>query len=157
LTLLNIAAVESRRRLERACDESEVQRLFDLVAIEELLGRSGGCRGAGALRSMLEEHAIGTTLTRSELEERMLALCRAAGLPLPVVNEPVVGGSGRWHCVDFLWADRRVIVETDGHAFHSTRRAIEPIGAGKPTWCERATGFCVSRGRRSSTDPGKSC
>jgi len=125
LTLLNIAAVESRRRLERACDESEVQRLFDLVAIEELLGRSGGCRGAGALRSMLEEHAIGTTLTRSELEERMLALCRAAGLPLPVVNEPVAGGSGRWHCVDFLWADRRVIVETDGHAFHSTRRAIE--------------------------------
>lgn len=125
LTLLNLAAVESRRRVERACDEAEVQRVFDLVAIEELLARSHGCRGAGRLRAVLGEHAIGTTLTRSALEEQMLALCRAAGLPQPVVNEAVRGGSGDWYIADFLWAKQHVIVETDGAAFHCTRRAIE--------------------------------
>lgn len=125
LTLLNVAAVESRRRLERAFDESEVQRLFDKIALEELLDRSRGVRGAGRLRSVLDEHAIGTTLTRSMLEELMLALCRTAGVPKPVLNEPVFGGSGRSYTVDFLWARQRVIVETDGGAYHSTQRAIE--------------------------------
>jgi hypothetical protein len=125
LTLLSVAAVESRRRLERACDECEVRRLFDGVAIEELLGRSHGCRGAGALRAVLDEHVIGTTLTRSELEERMLILCRRAGLPQPVINEAVIGGSGHSQVVDFLWRAQRLIVETDGGAYHSSRRAIE--------------------------------
>lgn len=125
LTLLNIAAIDSRRRLERACDECEVQRLFDLRAIEDLLGRSSGCRGAARLRSVIDEHAIGTTLTRSALEERMLALCRWAGVMPPVVNEYVIGGSGQAYPVDFVWPERRVIVETDGMAFHSSRSAIE--------------------------------
>ncbi len=73
-TLLDLAAVVDRRVLARACDEADVQRVFDLRAIEELLERSRGRRGAGALRAVLCEHAIGTTLTRSELEERALAL-----------------------------------------------------------------------------------
>jgi hypothetical protein len=125
LTLLNLAAIEPRRRLERACDECEVQQRFDLRAIEELLGRSRGCRGAGQLRSVIDEHVIGTTLTRSELEERMIELCRSASFPRPLVNEYVRGRSGTWYEVDFLWVDRRVIVETDGNTFHSTRQAIE--------------------------------
>ena len=125
LTLLNIAAVDSRRRLERTCDEAEVQRFFDLTAIEELLGRSRGCRGADRLRSVLDEHAMGTTLTRSELEELMLALCREAAVAPPIVNEHVIGGSGHGYSVDFLWPEQRLIVETDGLAFHSSRSAIE--------------------------------
>ena len=27
--------------------------------------------------------------------------------------------------VDFLWADARVVAETDGHAYHRTRQAFE--------------------------------
>lgn len=45
MALLNRAAVEPRRRVERACDECEVQRLFDLRAIEELLARSRAASG----------------------------------------------------------------------------------------------------------------
>lgn len=41
--------------------------------------------------------------------------CRAAHLPPPLVNHPV----GRMS-VDFLWPDRRVIVETDGGPYHRT-------------------------------------
>ncbi len=125
LMLLNLAAVQPRRRVERACDECEVQQLFDLRAIEELLERSRGCRGAGRLRSVLDEHAVGTTLTRNDLEELMLALCRSADVPRPAVNDYVQGASGAWYEVDFHWAGHGLIVETDGNTFHSTRSAIE--------------------------------
>lgn len=125
LMLLNLAAVEPRRRLERAVDECEVHRLIDMRAIDELLERSRGCRGAARLRALFDEHLAGTTLTREGLEERFLVLCRSAGLPPPRVNEDVAGATGQWWEVDFLWPSQRLVVETDGNRFHSTRRAIE--------------------------------
>jgi predicted transcriptional regulator of viral defense system len=125
LTLLNLAAVAGRRQTERACDEAEVQRLVDLQQLHELLDRARGRRGAATLRAVLHEHAAGTTLTRSELEERTLALCRRANLPSPAVNADVAGASGRTYAVDFHWPAQRVILETDGHAYHRTTSAIE--------------------------------
>jgi very-short-patch-repair endonuclease len=59
-------------------------------------------------------------MTASELEDRMLALIRAAGLPLPRVNEPVGPYRG-----DFVWPEHRLIVETDGWQTHGTRLAFE--------------------------------
>jgi very-short-patch-repair endonuclease/predicted transcriptional regulator of viral defense system len=59
-------------------------------------------------------------LTRSDLERRFLSLCRRHGLPLPVMNVPI----GQF-VVDFLWPDRRLIVETDGFRHHGTRSAFE--------------------------------
>jgi very-short-patch-repair endonuclease len=61
----------------------------------------------------------GTTLTRSELEEAFLALCRRGGLPDPEVNVYLHG-----YEVDFLWRRERRVVELDGYAFHSGRRAF---------------------------------
>jgi hypothetical protein len=75
--------------------------------------------------ALFDEHLAGTTLTREGLEERFLVLCRSAGLPRPRVNEDVAGATGRWWEVDFLWPPQRLVVETDGNRFHSTRRAIE--------------------------------
>ncbi|MDX6679379.1 MAG: hypothetical protein QOE31_3431 [Solirubrobacteraceae bacterium] len=54
-TLLDLAAILPRREVERACDEAEVQRLFDLRALEDVLvGRPGTLclkrRDAGAAR-----------------------------------------------------------------------------------------------------------
>jgi hypothetical protein len=103
LILLGLAAVTDRRQTERACDEAEVQGVFDLRTVEELLDRAGGRRGVATLRAVLQEHVIGTTLTRSELEECVLDMCRRAHLPVPRVNEPVGCGPGVWHTVDFLW------------------------------------------------------
>lgn len=50
----------------------------------------------------------------------MLELIRAARLPHPAVNAQL----GDWE-VDFLWSRHRLVVETDGYAFHSSRRAFE--------------------------------
>lgn len=58
--------------------------------------------------------------TRSELERRFLALCRRHGLPAPQVNARVDG-----FLVDFLWRDRKLIVETDGYRYHRGRAAFE--------------------------------
>lgn len=57
---------------------------------------------------------------RSDLERDFLRLCRRHSLPPPEVNVRV----GQ-HLVDFLWRDRRLVVETDGYAYHSGRVAFE--------------------------------
>ncbi len=50
----------------------------------------------------------------------MPALLRAAELPQPIANEPLLG-----YVADFLWPEYRLIVEVDGHGFHSNRTAFE--------------------------------
>jgi very-short-patch-repair endonuclease len=57
---------------------------------------------------------------RSELEQRMLAICRRHRLPQPAVNASV----DRYE-VDFLWPEARLIVEVDGWEAHGTRSAFE--------------------------------
>jgi very-short-patch-repair endonuclease len=59
-------------------------------------------------------------LTRSELERMLLSHCRRHRLPQPEVNVRIGP-----HEVDFLWRDRRLIVETDGFRHHSHRDAFE--------------------------------
>jgi very-short-patch-repair endonuclease len=71
------------------------------------------------LRALLDRNE-GPAFTRSEAEERLLALVRAARLPHPELNVRVSG-----HEVDFLWRDARLVVEVDGFANHRTRAAFE--------------------------------
>ena len=59
-------------------------------------------------------------LTRSELENRFLQLCRRHRLPSPEVNASVGD-----YVVDFLWRRSGLIVETDGYRYHSGRAAFE--------------------------------
>jgi len=58
--------------------------------------------------------------TRSELEARFLALCRRSRFPKPEVNRTVGP-----YTVDFLWPQRRLVVELDGYGAHGTRSAFE--------------------------------
>jgi hypothetical protein len=58
--------------------------------------------------------------TRSEIERRFLKVVKEAGLPAPGVNRRVGP-----YAIDFLWSAERVVVETDGWAFHGDRRAYE--------------------------------
>jgi predicted transcriptional regulator of viral defense system len=122
-TLLDLAEVVGRRELERACEQAEMLRVLDTRAVEDLLGRAEGRRGAPVLRAILGEQTD-DSLTRSELERRFLALCAAAGIPRPRVNAWIDLDGGGVE-VDFLWEARRLIAETDGHRVHGTRRAFE--------------------------------
>jgi very-short-patch-repair endonuclease len=78
-------------------------------------------REAEFLALPLEEEANRESApTRSKLERRFLHLCRRHRFPAPEVNVQV----GR-HEVDFLWRDRKLVVETDGYEGHRGRQAFE--------------------------------
>jgi very-short-patch-repair endonuclease len=119
-TLLDCAAVMPARQLERAVEEAERLRLFDLRAVERLLTRSRGHKGRRALLAAIAEAAHDVPWTRSELEKQFLRLCRHAALPQPAVNAWVEG-----HEVDAAWLERKLLVELDGVESHYTRAAFE--------------------------------
>lgn len=116
-TLLDMAAVVGPEALCRLVDRAEALRLFDLRAVDAVLARAAGRRGATALRAVV---AVERPLTRSELEERFAALAARWQLPTPLTNVLRCG-----YEVDVLWPDRGVVVELDGFETHGTRRAFE--------------------------------
>lgn len=119
-TLVDIAGHLDNRQLERALVEADRAALLDWPRLRRLLDRSFGKKGRGRLSRLVEEVDPRAVEARSPLEVDFLALCRRAGLPLPQVNVLVEA-----YLVDFLWPTQRVIVETDGFAFHSDPRSFE--------------------------------
>jgi very-short-patch-repair endonuclease len=118
-TLIDIACDVSDREFERAFDEAIAGRLMTLGAARAALLSNSQRPGASRMRALVSLDRT-KTMTRSEAEEIFLALVRQAKLPDPEVNARV----GRYE-VDFCWRRERLIVEIDGHAFHSSRAALE--------------------------------
>jgi very-short-patch-repair endonuclease len=118
-TLLDVSALLTPREIERAVDEAERLRLITRRALAGAAQAAGARRGAARVRALLTRQAD-PALTRSEAEERLLALVRCAGLPSPQVNRRI----GRYE-VDLFWPTQRLAVEVDGYAFHSSRAAFE--------------------------------
>jgi predicted transcriptional regulator of viral defense system len=124
-TLLDVAEDATRRELERAIDAAEQQRTLDMTAIDDVLSRADGRRGKTILTSVLREHKLGCTLTRNELEEAFLQICRTAGTPPDQVNAWIPFPDGGGAEADFLWRAQRLIIEVDGRDVHTTRSAFE--------------------------------
>lgn len=118
-TLLDLAEVLPRGDLANAIENSERLRLFDLRAVEDVIGRSPGRRGLRVLRGALEAYRP-PPATRSLLERRFLDLMHDAGLPRPLVNVEIANLE-----VDAAWHDARLVVELDGRTFHDTHEAFE--------------------------------
>jgi len=76
-------------------------------------------RQANVLGLSIDEES-GRDRTRSDLERDFLRLCRRYGLPSPEVNVRIGP-----HLVDFLWRDRRVLVETDSYVYHRGKAAFQ--------------------------------
>jgi very-short-patch-repair endonuclease/predicted transcriptional regulator of viral defense system len=119
-TILDLAAKLDRRPLERLLDQAENTRLTDVPSLDALARAHAGHKGSAKLRATLQEHEPGTTLTKSDLEERFLQLCRQAGLPQPTVNDDIEGLE-----VDFVFTAHRLLVETDSWRHHKSRNAFE--------------------------------
>ena len=123
-TLVDLGDAVHRRAVERAVEQADVLRLFDLYEVERAIDRAGPRRGTGILLSVLDD-LHGQTLTESDLEEAFLALCREAALPPPEVNVWMTLPDGTPAKIDFLWRAERLAVETDGGPFHRTRQSRE--------------------------------
>jgi very-short-patch-repair endonuclease len=119
-TLIDLADVVGPQRLRRAVHRAEVLRMLDAGALRAGLDRLPG-RRTRALGAILADLATREPdLTRSELEERFLALVERFRLPRPRVNARVAGLE-----VDFLWPAERLVAEADGAAAHITATAFE--------------------------------
>jgi predicted transcriptional regulator of viral defense system len=123
-TLVDLGDVAARRGVERAVAQAEVLRVFDADAAADVLSRAGPRRGAGVLRAVLGAR-LEPSLTESDLEELMFAVCRSAGVPPPEPGGWITLGQGVAYKADFLWRAQRLVVETDGYASHSHRKAFE--------------------------------
>ena len=123
-TILDLAAVASRRQLEQALNEMEVQGLTDRLSVPDLLARYPRRRGSVVLRTLLNEGAESRGVTKNDFEERFVSLLDSHRLPRPLFNADVSVG-GRFFSVDCLWRKEHLIVELDGRAVHGTRRAFE--------------------------------
>ncbi|MGH7552236.1 MAG: endonuclease domain-containing protein, partial [Longimicrobiales bacterium] len=108
-----------RRELERAFAQAERRNRIDRAKLRSLAARHGSRRGTPLLCGLIEDET-GPAWTRSEAEERFLALIRKAELPTPEVNVSI----GKCE-VDFFWRHERLVVEVDGFAFHSSQRKFE--------------------------------
>lgn len=118
-TLLDLAASGlSSTRLELAVDRAERQRLLDFAELRTLLSRYPGRTGTPSLKAVLASYSDPLD-TRSELEDLVLELCDAHGVPRPLVNA-VIEGEVR----DFCWPSRRLVVEADSFGWHSSPSAL---------------------------------
>jgi very-short-patch-repair endonuclease len=125
-TLLDLAAVVSPDVLRRAVRQAEVDGLARQRELERQLARAPRRRrGSRRLAAILE---LGPARTRSELEDRMLALLVAHGFPRPLTNAHVRALT-RTVEVDFLFPELRLVLETDGDRYHGTRLAREADAA----------------------------
>jgi hypothetical protein len=111
-TIIDLARTVTGRPLEQALDQAEHRRLLDFADL-----RSGPI--PRSLQAVLSLYTA-TTPTRSELEERFLALCHDHGIERPEVNAQVEG-----YEVDFVWRKKRLIVEVDGYAYHRSPSQFE--------------------------------
>ena len=117
-TLVDLADVLSDRRLAAAVNEAEVQRVFDLRAIEETLSRLPGRAGRPRLERTLAAYTDPAGYSLTEAERLLLRLCSDYGLPQP--QRVAIAG----YELDFYWRDARLAVEVDGATFHRTRRGF---------------------------------
>ena len=120
-TLLDVAA--RRPTVLPALEQAVRIETFDLRAIDDVLARNPGARGARRLRLALAVVTAGGPKFRSEFERRFLPITRAAGMPGPLVNHTIVLEGGAIE-VDFFWPDLNLVVEVDGFRFHRDRGAF---------------------------------
>jgi Protein of unknown function (DUF559) len=117
---LDMAPRLDARQLEHVLVAADRSGRLRWPELQRMAARGRGKKGIGRLRRVAMALDPRATDTLSPLEIDFLALCREAGLPLPQVN--VFAGG---YLVDFLWPLQKVVVETDGYAFHSDRSAFE--------------------------------
>lgn len=140
-TLVDLTDVLDAHRLANVVHEAAFHNLFDERETREAMARAHGRRRLRVLERALEAHMRGGAGTRSALEDRFLALIRAAGIPEPLVNTAVATGERRIE-VDLHWPHRRLCVEVDGPAHERPRTRAEDRARDRAL---RAAGFEVLR------------
>jgi hypothetical protein len=136
--LLDMAARLDARQQERALVAADRSGRVDWPLLQRLVMRGRGRKGIRRLRRVAMEVDPRAVETSSPLEVDFLALCRESGVAPPQIN--VFVGP---YLVDFFWPAQKVVVETDGYAYHRDRPAFESDH--KRTVALTAAGYEVHR------------
>jgi very-short-patch-repair endonuclease len=118
-TVLDLAGDSTDHEFEQAMALARDRGLASDDELAAAIERAPRRKGATRLVRLMQG-GVTSGLTRSHGERRLRALLRAADLPQPAANAPLLG-----YIVDFLWPEVRLIVEVDGFQFHSSRKAFE--------------------------------
>lgn len=110
--------------LRRLVRELKVRRLLPEGAVEDVIARSPGRRGLRRLRAVWDTTSGAVARTASVPEGDLLRLCRASGLPEPLMNETVRGAERGWRA-DALFPAERLVVEIDSWRCHGFDDAFE--------------------------------
>jgi very-short-patch-repair endonuclease len=118
--VLEAAAGASANEIGDMIDAGLSGRRLTPAGLEAVLKRNRGRRGAARLAAVLGDGAdSGRGITRSRAERAFRKLICDAGLPQPLVNQPL----GRYK-PDFMWREQRLIVEIDSYRFHGGPRGF---------------------------------
>jgi very-short-patch-repair endonuclease len=122
--IFDLAAVEPRRKVERAIHEADVRRLWDPLSLSDLVERHPHSRGVATVRAILTDLMQGVAISKQDIQDLLFALLEAARLPLPLTNQYISVGDITYEA-DCVWPDAKLMAELDGHAVHATRRNYE--------------------------------
>jgi very-short-patch-repair endonuclease len=123
--IVDLAGGVGARLLGGTIEQAAVRGLLDLAEIDRILAGPWRRRGSPMLRAILEDwrgYRPGMRI-RSAMEAKLLSLLIHRRLPMPEVNHKL-HLEGKTFEVDFLWPERKVVLETDGAAFHDNPRAL---------------------------------
>src|SRR6185295_7457789 len=81
-TLFDLASTLPPHQVERAANEAEIRGLSDHLSLADLVTRYPRRPGVPTIKSVVETLAVGTTVTRSELQARFLAFLCEEILPV---------------------------------------------------------------------------
>lgn len=119
-TLLDVAGRLPDRDVERMFDEGlYALRILTVPEIRKVLTRCGRHPGRARLTKVTADHTHSTE-TDSPPEERLLQLIRAAGLPEPRTQVPLLD-----YCLDFFWPQLKLAVEVDAYGTHGSPARFE--------------------------------
>ena len=126
-TLVDLAGVVGDWTLRSAFERAAQRRLLDIPAIEASMDPAR--RGVRSLRALVEEWRRAAPVAKkgrlkSPLEAKVLPLVLRRSCSAPLLNAPVEIANGRIE-VDFLWPERRFVLEADSRDFHGTAVAFE--------------------------------
>jgi very-short-patch-repair endonuclease len=113
-TLLDIAEMLPARDTERAVDEALGRKLVTLAAIQDVIARNNGRKGAGVLKRFVTWRTTNSG-SRTKWERMAARAFRQADFPPFEQNARYLGFEH-----DFLWRKQGVTLEIDG-SWHLTR------------------------------------
>ncbi|MDQ1438066.1 MAG: hypothetical protein QOK43_1695 [Acidimicrobiaceae bacterium] len=114
----HVADAVERALLARVCSVRGIERALDDVARK---GRSG----AGVIRRVMDERALGQARPDGLLEARMARVLREHGMPSPHFQFEVRVRGRLVARVDFAYPDLRLAIEVDGFEVHGTPSALQ--------------------------------